>query len=439
MSAMGYLRQLQSEVGARRAGTPGEEQARTWLLEILSGQGVRAEEREYTFVGSPLFRYAIAWVRNMVLFVFLLFSRQLNPILVLIGVVLHQVYSSRLHPRLMLRLARTKSQNILVSLKKPFTEHLEAPERPALLICAHYDTPQNLPRWIVRIIKVLDLVGPLLTLTLLALFAVLFLMSLSELIVMVFGVGVQVLTALTSFWNRVGYWIMIAVFVPQLVLISIYIFDLIIRDHGDSPGADDNGSGVALVLEMIDRLSEAPPEHMETFFAFWGAEELGLYGSRQFVRQYGNRLNKQKTYIVNADVVGVGETLLIHTGQGVAFRRRTDPQIVSALIEICERREVPYTRSWESPISGGSSDHAEWADRGFTKAISLLRENPQKLSWPARILAFLLSVPDPARFDIQHVHSPEDTIDVIREDVLAASVDVCEEYVRWIDEREAGS
>lgn len=437
MDAMGYLKRLQSEVGARRAGTPGEKRARSWLLKSLSAQGVQAEEREYTFIGSPLLRYTIGWVRNMVLFVFLLFSRELNSIIVVLGIVLHQLYSSRLHPRLMLRLARTKSQNILASLKKPFNEHLENPEKPALLICAHYDTPQNLPRWIVRMIKVLDSVGPLLTLTLLALFAVLFLMSLAELAVLTFGVGSQVLAALSGFWNRAGYWIMIGVFVPQLVLISIYILDLLIREHGDSPGADDNGSGVALVLEMIDRLRASPPQNLETFFAFWGAEELGLYGSRQFVRQFGNQLDKQNTYIVNADVVGVGETLLIHTGQGVVFRRQTDPEIVSALTEICERREVPYTRSWESPVSGGSSDHAEWADRGFSKAISLLRENPKQLSWPARVLAFLLRVPDPSRFDIQHVHSPEDTIEVIRDDVLAGSVEVCEDYVRWIDEREA--
>ncbi len=213
---------------------------------------------------------------------------------------------------------------------------------------------------------------------------------------------------------------------------------MLLRDHGDSPGADDNGSGVALVLEMVDRLRESPLQNLETYFAFWGAEELGLYGSRQFVRQYGERLDKQNTYVINADVVGVGETLLIHTGQGVVFRRQTDPNIVNALVEICEQEQVKYTRSWESPLSGGSSDHAEWAERGFTKAISLLRENPKKLSWPARTLAYLLRIPDPAQFDIQHVHSPRDTIDVIREDVLASTVDVCEQYVRWIDERVAG-
>jgi hypothetical protein len=337
----------------------------------------------------------------------------------------------------MLRLARTRSENILVSLRKPFAEHLDTPERPALLICAHYDTPQNFPRWIVRMIKILKSVGPILTITLLALLFVLFLMSFFELIVLFFGVGSQLQSGLTMFWHQVGYWIMIGVFVPQLVLISIYILDLLIRDHGDSPGADDNGSGVALVLEMIDRLQASPPEHLETYFAFWGAEELGLYGSRQFVRQYGNMLDKKNTYIVNADVVGVGETMLVHTGQGVVFRRQTDPEIVSALIDICGQQRVPYTRSWESPISGGSSDHAEWAERGFTKAISLLRENPKKLSLPARVLAVLLRVPDPAQFDIKHVHSPEDTIEVIRADVLADSVDVCEAYIRWVDQRAA--
>ncbi|MGD2058509.1 MAG: M28 family peptidase [Anaerolineales bacterium] len=416
----------------------GEADARAWLVNVLSELGVQAEQVEYKFIGSPLVRYSISMLLNLVLFVLLLLSRQLHPIIVLLGVVLHQLYVSRLHPRLMLRLARTKSKNVLVSLDKPFEKHLENPEKPAVLICAHYDTPQNLPRWIVRMIKILNSVGPLLTMTLLGLFAWLFLETVFELMVMVFGVGAGAYAALRASWNDVGYWIMIAVFVPQLILISVYMLDLLLRDHGDSPGADDNGSGVALVLEMIDRLREAPPANLETFFAFWGAEELGLYGSRQFVRQYGEKLDKKNTYIINADVVGVGETLLVHTGQGVIFRRQTDPQIVAALIDICERHDVPYTRSWESPISGGSSDHAEWVDRGFTKAISLLRENPRRLSLPARALAFLLRVPDPSQFDIQHVHSPRDTIDVIRADVLAHTVDVCEAYVRWVDSQALG-
>jgi hypothetical protein len=45
MNAMGYLRRLQSEVGARRAGTPGDKMARSWLLGSFSGKGVQAEER----------------------------------------------------------------------------------------------------------------------------------------------------------------------------------------------------------------------------------------------------------------------------------------------------------------------------------------------------------------------------------------------------------
>ena len=49
-----------------------------------------------------------------------------------------------------------------------------------------------------------------------------------------------------------------------------------------SPGADDNGSGVAAVLEAARALADAPPR-LGITFAFFDLEELGLLGSRHHV------------------------------------------------------------------------------------------------------------------------------------------------------------
>jgi Zn-dependent M28 family amino/carboxypeptidase len=49
------------------------------------------------------------------------------------------------------------------------------------------------------------------------------------------------------------------------------------------PGINDNGSGVAAILETAVQLGNSPHVHNAVRFGFWGAEELGLIGSRNYV------------------------------------------------------------------------------------------------------------------------------------------------------------
>lgn len=51
----------------------------------------------------------------------------------------------------------------------------------------------------------------------------------------------------------------------------------------EGPGINDNGSGVAAVLETAVQLGSSPPVRNAVRFAFWGAEELGTLGSTKYV------------------------------------------------------------------------------------------------------------------------------------------------------------
>ena len=81
----------------------------------------------------------------------------------------------------------------------------------------------------------------------------------------------------------------------------------------------------------------------------------------------------------------------------------------------------------------GSSDHAEWVDRGYDHVISLLRENYRPVSLPARLLAALLRIPDVNQLGNSWMHSPDDTIEAINPQVLEETTDMAEAYVREID------
>lgn len=68
-----------------------------------------------------------------------------------------------------------------------------------------------------------------------------------------------------------------------------------------SPGADDNGTGVAVGLE-IARLFRTYPTERNLQLAFFDSEEVGLVGSRAFANQA--QLSKPIEAVINMDMVG---------------------------------------------------------------------------------------------------------------------------------------
>ncbi|MBO0681429.1 M20/M25/M40 family metallo-hydrolase [Mycolicibacterium sp. S2-37] len=73
---------------------------------------------------------------------------------------------------------------------------------------------------------------------------------------------------------------------------------------GGGPGINDNGTGVAAVLETALQLGGSPQIANAVRFAFWGSEEIGLEGSRAYVRGLDrDRLDDIALYL-NFDMLG---------------------------------------------------------------------------------------------------------------------------------------
>ncbi len=70
-----------------------------------------------------------------------------------------------------------------------------------------------------------------------------------------------------------------------------------------APGADDNATGVAVLLEMARILSQRPHRATIMFVAF-SAEEHGRLGSRAFVNDYLRRYNIPIAAMFNLDTLG---------------------------------------------------------------------------------------------------------------------------------------
>jgi alkaline phosphatase isozyme conversion protein len=82
---------------------------------------------------------------------------------------------------------------------------------------------------------------------------------------------------------------------------------------GGGLGADDNASGVAVMLEVAERIAHYKQEYDLVFVAF-GAEEVGLLGSFHYVDNMSEPDIARTIAMINLDSLSVGDKLYIHAG-----------------------------------------------------------------------------------------------------------------------------
>lgn len=125
-----------------------------------------------------------------------------------------------------------------------------------------------------------------------------------------------------------------------------------------APGADDNGSGTAAVLEIARVLADIPTRKTIIFIPF-GAEELGLMGSDYYsgiARAQGWDIE----LMLNMDMIAwnpdATTNVWINTEPGsVAFAD------VAAQLAVAHTTLVPYINT----SAGGGSDHYPFGQRGY--------------------------------------------------------------------------
>jgi aminopeptidase YwaD len=131
---------------------------------------------------------------------------------------------------------------------------------------------------------------------------------------------------------------------------------VIVGGHYDSvpagPGANDNGSGTAVAMEMA-RVLATRGETAHVCFTLFGSEELGLLGSAYYVSQLADADRKAIVGMLNFDMLAVG-TELPFVG--------TD-QLAALAGQVADSLGIPARGSVEP--AGVGSDHASFVQLGI--------------------------------------------------------------------------
>jgi Peptidase family M28/PA domain len=115
----------------------------------------------------------------------------------------------------------------------------------------------------------------------------------------------------------------------------------------EGPGLNDNGSGVAALLTIAERLAR---RSLPLRFGFWGAEEIGLVGSRRYLDGLSEAERLRIAAYVNLDMVGSPDAR---------------PEVYgSRRIEDALRRHLPP--GTDDVAMEGNSDHASFQAAGIS-------------------------------------------------------------------------
>ncbi len=165
------------------------------------------------------------------------------------------------------------------------------------------------------------------------------------------------------------------------------------------PGANNNASGVASVMELNERLSNRPLEQCDVWIVATGSKEGWLNGARRFVAQHDFDL--ADTWFINVEQIGIGRLHCV-TGEGVLHTFHADQELVELLSE----------------AGGGLPQHVH---RGApTDALIPLARGYR--------CAGLMGAPD--KID----EAPPDTLAHIDYDAVEGAVDVLETALRRLDD-----
>lgn len=134
--------------------------------------------------------------------------------------------------------------------------------------------------------------------------------------------------------------------------------------NGAAPGADDNGSGSAGILEIAHVLSDFVPEH-DLRLLLVGGEEQGLFGSRHFVTNLSAADRSRLLGVINMDMIGSLNT------PEPSVLLESKPLAQQMVDELAQMAATYTTLAVQIHLDAHDSDHVSFLDAGLPSVLTI--------------------------------------------------------------------
>lgn len=335
------LLKLAAEIGPRGACTSAEKKAADYIRGRFEDRGLKTRTHEFSTITTYSWLY-IVYLAVVAACGYLSkwFPYYVAPVAVLFAVLF--AFDIETFPLISRLLPHKPSQNVIA-------ETGEEGDKIGMVVVAHYDSARAALSFHP------SLVGNFRT-------------SFTIMIAAIFTTAALCLTNLiiraasgnTNLW----VWIVTAA-------ISTYLlFPLFIMVHRElaldyTPGANDNASGVAAMLSLMDKVSEEESLIPGIMFVATGAEEVGTAGMIEFLKSFGDRVKDSQ--IVNLDNLGTGHVCYIDC-EGMLLGHRSSAVLLWLSGKVIAEKKYPI---WRAGYRLLSTDATPALARGY-QAMSVM-------------------------------------------------------------------
>jgi Zn-dependent M28 family amino/carboxypeptidase len=109
------------------------------------------------------------------------------------------------------------------------------------------------------------------------------------------------------------------------------------------PGANDNLTAVAVLLELARLLREQPVEGVRVLLVSTGSEESFMEGMRAWVRRHGSALDRERTRVIVLETLGSPELILLE-GEGMIWMTDYDLEVRDFIAAAAQDAGAPLRR-----------------------------------------------------------------------------------------------
>ena len=365
--------------GARPATSEREQRAREYLMRQLQAQGIKTTEQPFRSVPSLTF----PWLTVSLLFVlsgalvWLTRIAWLQGMAALVSLIAWALYWGLVSGKWdVMRLFPKRESANLIGI-------VPAKEKPhqKVVLMAHVDTQRATLLWHPKWVRQFGQSFKIQT-VLLALHGLGALGLLCNLLLQ--GSDLNPPFPILHSFSTLAHWLMLPGSLLSLWGVFVLLHREVVLDWVQ--GANDNGSGVAVVLSLLKELVQQPLPNVEVWGVFTGCEEVGTpAGAFAFEREYGLQLRDALFLIV--DHVGLGEPRYL-LAEGMLPRQRAHPEMVDLMAKLAQAH--PEWSLQPSAVPDGAyTDALPFLMKGY-KAIALWCEQqpgiPPNWHWETDVL-----------------------------------------------------